>query len=68
MVMNKHFHGQCVSATLLACVLAVAPLTGCDRRPSDVPRPSDPDRNTPKPKAMPDTKTPDGSPASAPQP
>ncbi len=53
---------------VLACVLAVAPLTGCDRRPSDVPRPSDPERNTPKPKAMSDTKAPDGVAASAPQP
>jgi len=68
--MNKHSYRQPASAVLalLACLLAVAPLTGCDRRPSDVPRPSDPERNTPKPKAMADTKAPDGVPASAPQP
>lgn len=68
--MNKHSYRRPASAllALLACLLAVAPLAGCDRRPSDVPRPSDPERTTPKPKAMSDTKAPEGLAASAPQP
>lgn len=68
--MNKHFRRRrsdmCLA--LLAGLLAVGPLAGCDRRPSDVPRPSDPERSTPKPKTMPETQAPDGMHASAPRP
>ncbi|HEX5686423.1 MAG TPA: hypothetical protein VFY73_20535 [Ideonella sp.] len=68
--MIKHSPPQPASAwlALLACLLAVVPLAGCDPRPKDVPRPSDPDRNLPKPITMPDTKAPDGVPASAARP
>jgi hypothetical protein len=41
-------------------------LVACDPKPGDAPRPSDPDHTTPKPKTMPDTKAPDGLPASQP--
>ncbi|WP_374562755.1 hypothetical protein [Ideonella sp.] len=68
--MNKRFPRRRAAAclALLAGLGAVGPLAGCDHRPSNVPRPSDPERNTPKPKTLPDTKAPEGSPASVPTP
>lgn len=68
--MNTHFPRRRAAAclALLAGLCAVGPLAGCDRRPSDVPRPSDPERNTPKPKTLPETQAPDGVPASVPTP
>jgi hypothetical protein len=54
------------SAVAWLVLLAALPLVGCDRRPSDAPRPSDPEHSTPKPRTLPDTKSPDGLPASQP--
>jgi hypothetical protein len=54
------------AAACLALLASMSLLTGCDRRPSDAPRPSDPEHSTPKPKVLPDTKVPDGLPASQP--
>ena len=54
------------AAACFALLIAMSLITGCDRRPSDAPRPSDPEHSIPKPKASPDTKAPDGLPASQP--
>ena len=51
---------------LLGTMLLAAALSGCERAPNDVPRPSDPQHTTPKPKALPETRQPDGLPASQP--
>lgn len=38
----------------LIWLVAAPALSGCDRAPSDAPRPSDPQHTVPKPKALPD--------------
>lgn len=62
--MTPHLRQHSAVAWLI--LLTAVSLAGCDRRPSDAPRPSDPDYTMPKPRALPDTKAPDGLPASQP--
>lgn len=51
--MTTHLRqGSAVAGLVL---LAALSLSGCDRLPSDAPRPTDPEHTLPKPRAQPDT-------------